>query len=83
MGQRLSRILSLISVKEPLIRAWLAMMAAAVGIQDDAIRYAREAFEILDPFSFVWFSKIWPPSTRLRMDPRFARLGVDTAWLLK
>ena len=61
----------------------LAMAAAAVGIQDEAIRYAREAFQIRDPFSLVWFSKIWPPSAQLRMDPRFAELGVDMGWLLK
>jgi TolB-like protein/Tfp pilus assembly protein PilF len=59
----------------------LAMTAAAVGLQDEAIRYAREAFEIRDPFSPVWFSKIWPPSARLRMDPRFAGLAEDTGWL--
>jgi adenylate cyclase len=59
----------------------LAMTAAAVGLQDEAIRYAREAFEIRDPYSLVWFSKTWPPSARLRMDPRFAGLGVDTGWL--
>lgn len=50
----------------------LAMAAAAVGIQDEAIRYAREAFQIRDPYSLVWFSKIWPPSARLREDPRSA-----------
>lgn len=61
----------------------LTMTAAAVGMQDEAIGHAREAFQIRDPFSLVWFSKIWPPSARLRENPRFAELGVDMAWLLK
>lgn len=61
----------------------LAMTAATVGMQDEAIRYACEAFQIRDPFSLVWFSKIWPPSARLREDPRFAELAADMGWLLK
>jgi tetratricopeptide (TPR) repeat protein len=61
----------------------LAMTAAAVGMQDEAIGHARKAFEIRDPYSLVWFSKTWPPSARLRMDPRFAELGVDMGWLRK
>lgn len=61
----------------------LAMTAAAVGMQDEAIGHARKAFEIRDPYSLVWFSKIWPPSARLREDPRFGELAVDMGWLLK
>jgi tetratricopeptide (TPR) repeat protein len=59
----------------------LAMMAAAVGMQDEAIGHARKAFEIRDPYSLVWFSKTWPPSARLRKDPRFGELAVDMGWL--
>ena len=59
------------------------MTAAAVGMQDEAIGHARKAFEIRDPYSLVWFSKIWPPSARLREDPRFGELAVDLGWLLK
>ena len=61
----------------------LAMMAAAVGMQDEATGHARKAFEIRDPYSLVWFSKIWPPSARLREDPRFGELAVDMGWLRK
>jgi tetratricopeptide (TPR) repeat protein len=60
----------------------LAIMAAALNI-DEAICHAREAFEIRDPMAPVWFSKIWPASARLRADPRFPEIAVDTGWLLK
>ena len=61
----------------------LAMAAAAVGMQDEAIGHARKAFEIRDPYALVWFSKIWPPSARLREDPRFGELAADMGWLRK
>jgi len=61
----------------------LAMAAAAAGMQDESIGHARKAFEIRDPYSLVWFSKIWPPSARLREDPRFGELAVDMGWLFK
>jgi hypothetical protein len=44
-------------------------------MQDEAIRHAREAFEIRDPMFQVWFLSIWPPGAQLRADPRFAEIG--------
>jgi adenylate cyclase len=61
----------------------LAITAAALGIQDEAIRHAREAFKIRDPYCPLWFSRIWPTSARLRADPRFAEIAVETEWLWK
>ena len=61
----------------------LALTAAAAGIEDEAIRHAREAFEIRDPTSLFLFSKIAPASPRLRAYPRFHEMPVDTGWLLK
>jgi hypothetical protein len=44
----------------------LAIAAAAAGIEDKAIRHAREAFEIRDPGCQIYFSKHFPDSARLR-----------------
>jgi hypothetical protein len=55
----------------------LAIAAAAAGIENEAIRYAREAFEIHDPFFQIWFSKYWPYSARLRAYPRFLEILGD------
>jgi tetratricopeptide (TPR) repeat protein len=49
----------------------LAIAAAAAGMQDEAIRHSREAFEIRDPCCRLHFTKYWPDSARLRADPRF------------
>ncbi len=52
----------------------LAIAASAVGMLDEAICHAREAFEIGDPFCRIEFSKYWPDSVRLRQDPRFQEI---------
>ena len=61
----------------------LALAAAAAGIQDAAIRHAREAFEIRDPITQGLFSKLTPGTARLRADPRFHEISADMGWLLK
>ena len=61
----------------------LTLTALAAGMQDEAIRHAREAFEIRDPMSQVWFLSIWPPGAQLRADPRFAEIDLDMGWLVK
>lgn len=61
----------------------LALAAAAAGFKDDALRHAREAFEIRDPMSQMFFSRNWPDSARLRADLRFYKITADTGWLLK
>jgi TolB-like protein len=55
----------------------VAMAAAAAGMQDEAIRHTREAFEIRDPFCRLHFSKYWPDSARLRVDPRFQEILLE------
>jgi TolB-like protein/Flp pilus assembly protein TadD len=55
----------------------LAIAATAAGMQDEAIRHSREAFEIRDPFSRIHFSKYWPDSARLRADPRFRAMLLE------
>ena len=54
--------------------AELAVAASAVGMQDEAICHAREAFEVRDPFCRIHFSKYWPDTARLREDPRFQEI---------
>src|SRR5260370_3646548 len=57
----------------------LAVAAAAAGIQDQAIRHAREAFEIRDPMSQFFFSRpAAGVSARLRADPRFNAILANT-----
>lgn len=63
--------------------AVLAMTAAAAGTRDEAIRYAREAFEIRDPMSQFFLTKLTPASARLLADPRFHDIPLDMGWLLK
>jgi len=46
-------------------------------MQDEAIRHSREAFEIRDPFCRLHFSKYWPDSARLRVDPRFHEILLE------
>jgi hypothetical protein len=59
--------------------SWLAVAAAAVGLEDEAIHHARKACEIRDPFAIVTFSKRWWPwSGRLLAYPRFRTLLVGT-----
>jgi TolB-like protein/Tfp pilus assembly protein PilF len=60
--------------REYVAPAELAIAATAVGMQDEAIGHAREAFEIRDPFCRIQFSKYWPDSARLREDPRFQEI---------
>lgn len=50
-----------------------AMTAAALGKQDDAIRYAREAFRIRDPWLIIG-ARFFPDAARLREDPRFQEI---------
>jgi adenylate cyclase len=61
----------------------LAMAAAAAGIRDEAIGHARDAFEIRDPMSQFFLSKLHPTSARLLADPRFHEISADMGWLLK
>jgi len=59
--------------------SWLALAAAAVGLEDETIRHAREACEIRDPISIAVFSKWWRPwNARLRAHPRFCELLAGT-----
>ena len=55
----------------------LAIAAAAAGIENEAIRHARNAFEIRDPGCQFIFSKDWPHSARLRAYPRFHEIVVS------
>ncbi len=61
----------------------LALTAAAARIQDEAVRHAREAFEIRDPMSQFFFSKIHRTSARLLADRRFYEIRADMGWLLR
>lgn len=62
----------------------LAITACAAGLKDDeAIRHAREAFQIRDPMSQFFFSKINPASGRLLGIPSFHETSADMGWLLK
>ena len=58
--------------------SWLAQAAAVVGLEEEAIRHAREACEIRDPISVAAFSKCYPSSARLRAYPRFRELLAGT-----
>jgi adenylate cyclase len=55
----------------------LAIAAAAAGIEDKALRHAREAFEIRDPGCQNYFSKHFPASGRLRACPRFHEILLE------
>ena len=61
----------------------LAMTAAAAGMRDEAIGHAREAFQIRDPMSQFFLSKLHPASARLLADPRFHEIRLDMGWLLR
>jgi hypothetical protein len=52
----------------------LAFAAAAAAKEEEAIRHAREAFEIRDPNSQVFFSGYWPVAARLYRYPRFREI---------
>jgi TolB-like protein/Tfp pilus assembly protein PilF len=52
----------------------LAFAAAAAAREDEAIRNAREAFEIHDPNSQTFFSRYSPVSARLYRYPRFREI---------
>jgi serine/threonine-protein kinase len=56
--------------------AQLAIVGAAAGRQDEALRYARESVEIRDA-SVIWFSKYYPYNARLRADPRFREILLE------
>jgi tetratricopeptide (TPR) repeat protein len=57
----------------------LAVAASAAGLEDEAIRHAREACQIRDPFSIGVFSRWWNPcNARLRAYPRFCELLAGT-----
>jgi serine/threonine protein kinase/tetratricopeptide (TPR) repeat protein len=59
--------------------SWLALAAAAAGLEDETIRHAREACEIRDPVAIAVFSKWWRfYSMRLRAYPRFCELLAGT-----
>jgi hypothetical protein len=61
----------------------LAVTASAAGQFDDSLRHARDAFEIRDPISQFYLSKLTPASSRLLADPRFREIPADMGWLLK
>jgi adenylate cyclase len=61
----------------------LAVTASAAGLVDESIRHAREAFQIRDPVSQFFLSKLTPASARLLADPGFHKIAADTGWLLK
>jgi TolB-like protein/Flp pilus assembly protein TadD len=61
----------------------LAITASAARMRDEAIRHAREAFQIRDPMSQFFFSKLHPTSARLLADPRLHEIPEDMGWLLK
>jgi adenylate cyclase len=52
----------------------LAFAAAAAAKEAEAIRHAREAFEIHDPNSQIFFSRYLPVSARLYRYPRFREI---------
>jgi hypothetical protein len=52
----------------------LAFAAAAAAKEEEAIRHAREAFEIHDPNSQIFFSRYLPVSARLYRYPRFREI---------
>jgi serine/threonine-protein kinase len=62
----------------------LAFAAAAAAREEEAIRHAREAFEIHDPTSQSSFSGYFPLAARLYRYPRFRQIIADTGrseWL--
>jgi TolB-like protein/Tfp pilus assembly protein PilF len=61
----------------------LALTAAAAGNPGQAICHAREAFEIRDPMSQFFLSRLHPTSARLLADPRSHEIPLDMGWLLK
>ena len=50
--------------------SWLALAAAAAGVENEAFRHVREACESRDPISIALFSKWFRWNTRLRAYPR-------------
>ncbi|PYX97113.1 MAG: hypothetical protein DMG71_04050 [Acidobacteria bacterium] len=53
----------------------LAIAAAAAGLQDDALRHAREAAEIRDPSRNQLAPMFyWPYTARLQADPRLGKI---------
>ena len=52
----------------------LAFAAAAAAREEEAIRHARDAFEIRDPNSQTFFSRYLPVSARLYRYPRFREI---------
>jgi adenylate cyclase len=61
------------SVREYVSPTLLATSAAAVGEEDQAMRYAREAYTIRDP-QLTTMGRHWPGTKRLREDSRFMEL---------
>jgi hypothetical protein len=57
--------------------AHLAYGAAAASQENDAIRHARKAFEIRDPFCEFFFSGHLPHSATLYVYPRFRELLLE------
>jgi tetratricopeptide (TPR) repeat protein len=51
----------------------LAIAACAVAREDEAIRYAREAYEIRDP-NYLQLSRYFPMASRLYRYPRFCEI---------
>ena len=58
----------------------LAITAAAAGFEDEAIRHAREAFNIRDPMAPAFFSSRWPQSARLRAYPYLGQIFAGMIW---
>jgi tetratricopeptide (TPR) repeat protein len=54
--------------------ALLAYVASAAAREDEALRHAREAYEIRDPGCQVFFSRYFPSAPRLYSYPRFREL---------
>jgi tetratricopeptide (TPR) repeat protein len=66
--------------REYVLPSALSQSAGAVGRYDEAMRYAREAVAIRDPFR-AGLTSYWPTSARLRADPQIDRMlkeeGID------
>jgi adenylate cyclase len=56
--------------REYIMPTSLAIAACAVAREDDAIRYAREAYEIRDP-NYLHLSRYFPMASRLYRYPKF------------
>jgi tetratricopeptide (TPR) repeat protein len=58
----------------------LAMAAAAAGLDDEAVRHARQAFAIGDPMAPIFFGSHWPLSARVRACSGFCQTFRGLVW---